>query len=113
MPGYGKPESVVDLLGRSGTGPVWGLSTDALNATLLAWPPGHEVVEHTNTELEVLIVVLEGGGTAVVDGRRHALGPGSLLLVETGTSRAIVAGPDGLRYLSIHRRRSPLQIAAR
>jgi uncharacterized cupin superfamily protein len=113
MPGYGKPESVVDLLACGGTGPVWGMSSDDLNATLLAWPPGHEVSEHTNSELEVLIAVLEGGGIAVVDGRRHALGPGSLLLVDTGASRSILAGPNGVRYLSIHRRRSPLQIAAR
>jgi uncharacterized cupin superfamily protein len=112
MPGYGRPEPVVDLLGCSGTGPVWGMSTDELNATLLAWPPGHEVAEHTNTELELLVVVLEGSGVVFIDGRRHAVGPGSLLVIEKGRSRAIVAGADGLRYVSVHRRRGPLQIAA-
>jgi quercetin dioxygenase-like cupin family protein len=103
---------VVDLLGGSGTGPLWGMASVELNATLLSWPPGHELAEHTNTEVEVLVVVLEGGGVAVVDDERHALAPGSLLLLEKGTSRTIAAGADGLRYLSVHRRRGPLQLAA-
>jgi quercetin dioxygenase-like cupin family protein len=88
------------------------MSTDELNATLLAWPPGHEVAQHVNTELEVVMVVLDGGGIATIDDRRHALRPGSLLLIEKGASRAIVAGSDGLRYLSVHKRRGPLQVAA-
>jgi uncharacterized cupin superfamily protein len=103
--------SVVDLLGRTGIGPLWGMASDDLNATLLAWPPGHELTEHTNLELDVLIVVLEGGGVAVIDKHEHALTPGSLLLVEKGRPRAIVAGARGVRYLSVHRRRGPLQIA--
>jgi quercetin dioxygenase-like cupin family protein len=101
----------VDLLSRKGTGPLWGMASADLNATLLAWPPGHEVAEHTTSELDVLLIVLEGAGTAKVDGREHALVPGSALLVEGGRTRAIRAGPEGLRYLSVHRRRGPLQIA--
>lgn len=34
-------------------------STD-LNATLLSWPPGYEVAEHVDAELDVLVVVLDG-----------------------------------------------------
>ena len=105
--------AVVDLLEPGGTGPLWGLASNELNATLLAWPPGHDLAEHTNSELEVLLIVLEGGGVAVVDGQEHALTPGSLLLIGRGSSRAVRAGPDGVRYLSVHRRRGPLQLAAR
>jgi quercetin dioxygenase-like cupin family protein len=101
----------VDLLSRVGTGPLWGMASADLNATLLAWPPGHEVAEHTNSELDVLLIVLEGAGTAEVDGLEHALVPGSALLVEKGRSRVIRAGPEGLRYLSVHKRRGPLQVA--
>ena len=36
--------------------------------------------------------------------------PGSALLVEKGSSRAIRAGADGLRYVSVHKRRRPLQL---
>ena len=107
-----KADAVVDLLGLEGTGPLWGMASADLNATLLVWPPGHELVEHVTGELDVLLVVLEGGGVATVDEQKHALVPGSALLIERGSSRAIRAGPDGLRYVSVHRRRGPLQVAA-
>ena len=84
-------------------------STD-LNATLLVWPDGHEVSEHTNAELDVLLIVLEGNGVAVVDGQEHALVAGRALLLERGCSRTIRAGTEGIRYLSVHRRRGPLQV---
>jgi uncharacterized cupin superfamily protein len=108
-----EPVAVVDLLGGTPTGPLWGMASSDLNATLLAWPPGHELVEDTNTELDVLLIVLEGGGVATVDAQEHALGPGSALLVQKGSSKAIRVGAGGLRYVSVHRRRGPLQIAER
>ena len=103
-------DGVVDLLGFTGTGPVWGMASSDLNATLLAWPPGHELAPDTNTERDVLLIVLEGSGVATVDEQEHALAPGSALLLQRGSSRTIRAGPDGVRYLSVHRRRGPLQI---
>ncbi len=106
-----KTDAVVDLLSPSGTGPLWGLASSDLNATLLAWPPGHELVADTNSELDVLLIVLEGGGVATVDEQEHALVPGNALLVEKGSSRVICAGADGLRYVSVHKRRGPLQLA--
>lgn len=111
MAGELKPDALVDLLGRTGTGPLWGMASADLNATLLAWPPGHQLVDHTPGELDVLLIVLEGGGVAKVNDHEHALVPGTALLVEKGSSREIRAGADGLRYLSVHRRRGPLQVA--
>ena len=104
-------DAVLDLLGGTGTGPLWGMASNDLNATLLVWPPGHELVEDTNSELDVFLIVLEGGGVATVDEQEHALVPGSALLVQKGSSRAIRAGAEGVRYVSVHRRRGPLQIA--
>jgi mannose-6-phosphate isomerase-like protein (cupin superfamily) len=103
-------EGAVDLLGRSGSGPLWGMASSDLNATLLCWPAGHEVVEHVNAELDVLLVVLEGRGSALIDGISHDLAAGSAILIAAGARRRIAAGDGGLRYLSIHRRRGPLQI---
>src|SRR5215204_5096416 len=65
-------DAVVDLLGGIGTGPLWGMASSDLNATLLAWPPGHELVADTNSELDVLLIVLEGGGVAMVDEQARA-----------------------------------------
>jgi quercetin dioxygenase-like cupin family protein len=108
-----KPEAVVDLLSGTGTGPLWGMASRDLNATLLAWPPGHEVAEHANTEVDVLLVGIGGGGVVVIDQWKHALAPGHVLLVEKGSLRTIRAGADGLRYLSVHKRRGPLTVAPR
>ena len=108
-----EPDPVVDLLGGTGTGLLWGMASSDLNATLVAWPPGHELVEDTNSEFDVLLIVLAGNGVARVDEQEHALVAGSALLVEKGSSRAVRAGPDGVRYVSVHRRRGPLQISPR
>lgn len=101
---------VADLLRAPGTGPVWGMASDDLNATALAWPAGHEVAEHVNAALDVLLVVLDGAATVTVDGRDHALEAGQALLIPKGSVRRVSAGADGVRYLTVHRRRGPLQI---
>ena len=100
----------VDLLAKQGTGPLWGMASADLNATLLSWPPGHEVPEHINADLDVLVVVVAGRVAVVIDGSPHDLQAGSAILVARGVRRRIVAGDSGVRYLSIHRRRGPLQI---
>jgi uncharacterized cupin superfamily protein len=103
---------VADLLQRQGTGPLWGMASNDLNATLLVWPPDYEVAQHTNTDLDVLLIVLEGGGVALIDEAAHALSPGYALLIPKGSSRAIRSGAVGVRYVSVHSRRGPLQIEA-
>ncbi len=104
-------EGVVDLLGASGVGPLWGMASTDLNATLLAWPAGHELPEHVNDDLDVLLIVLGGRGSAIIDGEIHDLAAGSAILIPRGARRRITAGGDiGVRYLSVHRRRGPLQI---
>ena len=100
---------VVDLLRPLGTGPLWGLASGDLNATLLAWPAGQSVAEHT-AELDVLVIVLGGDGVVTIDQRAHTVSAGSALLIEKGRTRAICAGADGIRYLTVHRRRAPLQL---
>ena len=103
-------EAAVDLLGGAGSGPLWGMASADLNATLLAWPPGHEVPEHVSGELDVLVVVVAGRGTVTIDGQVHDVVAGSAVLVSRGARCRIAAGESGLRYLSVHRRRGPLQI---
>ncbi len=103
------PNAPVDLTATpDGIGPLWGMQSDELNATLLAWPAGGGVAEHVNDELEVIVLVLAGSATVSLDGVEHVVSAGGLLLVPRGCTRAVAAGPDGVRYLSIHRRRGPL-----
>lgn len=95
-----------------GDGVQWTLGDAAdLNANLVHLEPGSGIGEHVNDEVDVLVVVLDGSGTAAVDGSTPAtLGPQVLALLPKGSRRRIDAGPDGLRYLSVHRRRGPLRI---
>lgn len=101
---------VVDLLALEGHGPAWGTATDDLNATLLVWAAGEGPSEHVNAERDVVLVVLEGSADVTIDGELHAVPAGAALVIPKGRARSISAGPSGVRYLTVHRRRAPLQI---
>jgi quercetin dioxygenase-like cupin family protein len=94
-------------------GPVWGVESEDLNATILEWPSGHRAPEHVNTERDVLIVVLAGSADVAIGAESRTLRAGEALIVPKGEPRRVTAGGDGVRYLSAHLRRPPLQIAPR
>jgi len=91
-------------------GPVWGAASADLNATLLEWPPRKGPAEHVNAERDVLYVVLAGSVTLTVDGEARELGAGEARIVDKGARRALVAGADGVRYLTAHVRRGGLEL---
>jgi mannose-6-phosphate isomerase-like protein (cupin superfamily) len=111
--GYRQRVELVDLTTIAGRGPAWGMETEDLNATLLVWREGEGQPAHVNAERDVAIVALVGSGTLVVDGDEHVLRPGMLAVVPRGARRSVVAGPDGLRCVTVHRRRGGLQITPR
>lgn len=106
-----------DRLERSGRrvagGPVWGQASDDLNATLLAWGAGEGPAEHVNDERDVLVFVVDGSATITIDEEARDLRPGDAVIVAKGRQRVITAGSGGVRYLSVHLRRGPLQIQTR
>ena len=91
-------------------GPVWGAASEDLNATLLEWPAGAGPAEHVNDERDVLYVVLAGSATLTVDDEARELGAGEAEIVAKGARRSLVAGPDGVRYLTAHIRRGGLEL---
>jgi quercetin dioxygenase-like cupin family protein len=90
-------------------GPVWGGESDDLNATKLAWPAGERIAEHV-ADRDVVYVVLAGSLTLTVDDVAHELSARDVLIVEKGKRRALVAGFEGVEYVTAHRRRGGLQI---
>ena len=92
-------------------GPVWGVATEELNATILEWPPLKGPAAHVNRERDVVLVVLAGSAAIEIDGLRHDAGVGEVVVIEKGTSRRITAGPMGARYLTVHRKRPGLEVA--
>ncbi|MFD5937730.1 AraC family ligand binding domain-containing protein [Streptomyces griseus] len=93
-------------------GALWHLAEQGreLDANLVRLPPGAEVGEHQEDVLDVLLVVLAGAGSARAGGRDLPLGPGTVLWLPRTSQRALAAGPDGLTYLTVHRRRPGLAI---
>jgi quercetin dioxygenase-like cupin family protein len=92
-------------------GPVWGTESEDLNATILEWPAGQGPPEHVNDSRDVALLVLGGSGELALDGERRLLDAGEVVVIAKGCSRRITAGPDGIRYATVHRRRGGLQIA--
>ena len=65
--------------------------------------PNQAGKEHDERESgqEEIYTALRGAGVIVVDGEEVPLEPGRYVLVEPGTTRQVVAGPDGLSYLIV------------
>jgi hypothetical protein len=87
-------------------GPVWGVESEDLNATILEWPAGDGPGE-TVAKLDVVYVVLRG--TLVLNGEE--VPAGEARLVAKNVARTVVAGPEGVRYLTAHRRRGLLDLS--
>jgi hypothetical protein len=87
-------------------GPIWGDASDELNATILEWPPGDGPGE-TVSQLDVVYAVLRG--SLLLNGEE--LQAGEARIVAKGVPRSVLAGPDGVRYLTAHRRRGLLQVS--
>jgi len=95
------------------TGAVWNIPVAErdLDSNVIALPPGGGIDSHTGPDLDVLIHVLDGSGrlTTELDSELD-LKPGDLLWLPRRSRRKFSAGPQGLRYLTVHRRRKALDL---
>lgn len=102
----------VDLVAvaASGDGVAWSSAPEGLNVNLVVLAPVSDIGEHRNDEVDVLVIVLAGSAIVTVDGAPHALPAGAAGVIPCGSARAICAGGEGVRYLSIHRSRGALRV---
>lgn len=79
------------------------LGTTAFGLNELVMPPGVEGIEHdeVKTGHDEVYVVLDGSGTATVDGEAVPLSAGDYLLVGPEATRLLTAGDGGMRVLAI------------
>jgi len=98
----------LELAHNGVSGPLWGNETEDLNCTLLSWPEGHQIEEHVNNEVDVVMAVLSGNGTVTIDGRRIDARDGTVLVIAKGSRRAISATKGPFVYLNVHKRRRKL-----
>lgn len=95
-------------------GAIWRLEPSArdLDANLISLPPDGAIEEHVGPELDVLWHVVAGSGTLRTEGGDVELAPGAVVYLPRSSRRAVRAGAEGLRYLSVHRRKESLALNA-
>ena len=94
-------------------GAQWSLpvADRQLDANIVRLQPGGRVDAHVGPDLDVLVHVLAGSGEITTVTEPVPLAPGAIVWLPRRSRRAIAAGPDGLAYLTVHRRRAALSIA--
>lgn len=103
--------AAAQLTARSGV--AQGFAGAELNVNLVVLLAGTSVEAHVNDAVEVAIVVLAGAGLAEIDGQRHTLAPGAMLLIPRGARRELRASSSRFVYVTCHQRRPPLVIKRR
>ncbi|MER5733468.1 cupin domain-containing protein [Streptomyces sp. NPDC002138] len=105
--------SVVAAADPQTAGVLWRLAENprGLDANLVRLRPGAVIAEHTDTVLDVLLIVLEGAGElGSPGGRGTALGARTVLWLPRSARRSLRAGPAGMLYVTVHTRRPGLSI---
>ncbi|MGZ0153563.1 DUF2249 domain-containing protein [Kribbella sp. WER1] len=96
-----------------GTGAIWKLEARQrdLDSNVIALAPGQHIDAHNGPDLDVLIHILAGSGKLTTELTTVDLEPGALVWLPRRSQRQFTAGPDGLRYLTVHQRRQALLLS--
>lgn len=73
------------------------LSSTDLNVNLLAFTGTSGIDEHTNAEVDVLVVAVSGEGVLTVDGDETLLTAGQATIISKGAARSIRSA--GVRFV--------------
>lgn len=104
--------AAVDTTAADATGVIWKLQMRErdLDSNIIALAPGARIDAHAGPDVDVLIHVLAGSGQLSTELDTLALRPGSLTWLPRRSRREFTAGPDGLKYLTVHQRRQALTL---
>jgi quercetin dioxygenase-like cupin family protein len=100
----------------SASGALWRLeeADRQLDAKLIRLRPGQSVDLHQESDVDVMLLPLAGGGTLRCgdesDSEAISLAPHALIWLPRGSRRALEAGSEGLAYLTVHRKRAGMTI---
>ncbi|MGH3282754.1 MAG: DUF2249 domain-containing protein [Trebonia sp.] len=94
------------------TGVIWKLEMRErdLDSNVIALAPGATINAHAGPDIDVLIHVIAGSGELSTERDTVPLRAGSLAWLPRRSRRQFTAGPDGLRYLTVHQRRKALTL---
>lgn len=95
-------------------GAVWKLESRQrqLDSNVIRLGSHDRIHPHNGPDQDVLLHILAGSGQVVSEGGTADLDEGCLTWLPRRSRRSIIAGPDGLSYLSVHVRRPGLSIAS-
>lgn len=95
-------------------GAVWKLEVQSreIDADITSLSAGQDTGMHVGPEIDALIHVLSGSGRLTTELGTIDLTSGALLWMPKRSRRQFTAGPDGLRYLTIHQKRQFLNLMA-
>jgi uncharacterized protein (DUF2249 family) len=95
-------------------GVVWKLDVQSreIDADVTSLSAGQDTGMHVGPEIDALIHVLSGSGRLTTELGTVDLTSGALLWMPRRSRRQFIAGPDGLRYLTIHQKRQFLNLMA-
>ena len=93
-------------------GAVWKLQMRErdLDSNIIGLFPRATIDAHAGPDVDVLIHVLAGSGQLTTELDTLTLRTGSLIWLPRRSRRQFTAGPDGLRYLTVHQRRQALTL---
>ncbi|MEU9478932.1 hypothetical protein [Streptomyces sp. NPDC048191] len=99
------------------SGVLWKLAESGrqLDANVVRLAPGDRIVAHTETQLDVMLLVTAGDGLlgAGPADEPQQLAEGALVWLPHGAPRSITAGETGLAYVTVHQRRPGMRIGTR
>lgn len=103
-----------DSADRAG-GALWRLDAQPrqLDANVVRLPAGKRIEAHVGPDLDVLMLVLEGFGQVEGTSGAVAAEPGALIWLPRRSRRSIVAGGEGMAYLTAHPHRPGLSVGQR
>ena len=94
-------------------GAVWklGMRQRDLDSNVIRLQPGATIDSHVGPDLDVIILVLSGSGQVGTELGTVDLHAAALAWLPRRSRRQISAGPQGLTYLTVHKRRHALALA--
>ena len=92
----------------NGRKPAWSYQGEEMNLNLISCTAGQSIGRHVTTEVEVVLIGVDGDGSVEVNGHWHMLGSGQLVVIAKGVQRAIRCNGQHFSYLTCHRSRPGL-----
>lgn len=75
---------------------------DHTQVVIMSIPPDGEIGEEVHPDNDQVLLLVEGSGSAILDGKEQPFEEGDLVLVPAGTLHNFTAGKDGLKVVTTY-----------